>query len=250
MHRNPREAAVPIRDWLGNDLYRVPAGLWRRKQIANSDPLATVGRRIDFACHRHEVQRRAHWRQRRQLWGYSGGSNRLIGNEGNDLLIAAPGGSNYIDGGSGIDWLSSNFPAGTLGGLTINLTLQGKAQNTGQGMWTILNIENVSGSTGDDLITGDAGSNYLVGSAGSDRLYGGAGNDTLLGDGEINFGTAIGSGAATVYLAYVGTLGTEQRPDRRRAGRAACDCLARQINLDSGKTTGKLMHNLTKSFHG
>jgi len=185
MHRNPREAAVPIRDWLGNDLYRVPAGLWRRKQIANSDPLATVGRRIDFACHRHEVQRRAHWRQRRQLWGYSGGSDRLIGNEGNDLLIAAPGGSNYIDGGSGIDWLSSNFPAGTLGGLTINLTLQGKAQNTGQGMWTILNIENVSGSTGDDLITGDAGSNYLVGSAGSDRLYGGAGNDTLLGDGGI-----------------------------------------------------------------
>lgn len=134
------------------------------------------------------------------LWGFTGGDDRLVGNGGSDLLIAAPGGANYIDGGANTDWLGSIFGGTTTGGLHIDLRSQGQAQDTGQGLWTILNIENLSGSRGDDVLTGDAGTNVLAGGGGSDLLDGGAGNDTLMGDGEANFGTALGAGPLTVYL--------------------------------------------------
>lgn len=63
---------------------------------------------------------------------------------------------------------------------------------------TIKNIENVIGSSGNDIINGDANNNILDGSLGDDTLSGGAGNDTLKGgDGH---DTADYSGAGKELL--------------------------------------------------
>jgi hypothetical protein len=49
----------------------------------------------------------------------------------------------------------------------------------------MIDVENVTGGSGDDTITGSAEANVLNGGAGKDTLSGGLGNDTLIGgDGD------------------------------------------------------------------
>ena len=110
----------------------------------------------------------------------AGGNDQLFGGAGNDNLIADAGtliGNDFLDGGTGID-TADYTDAGF--GVTINLTLTG-AQNTGAGLDTIINIENINGSRLDDVLTGDAGANRIFASVGNDVLNGGAGNDVLDG---------------------------------------------------------------------
>ena len=45
----------------------------------------------------------------------------------------------------------------------------------------LMDIENVKGTPGDDMITGDGGANKLEGFAGVDTIKGGGGNDVILG---------------------------------------------------------------------
>src|SRR5207247_1332933 len=52
-------------------------------------------------------------------------------------------------------------------------------------------VENVTGGSGDDILSGDAGANVLDGGLGNDTLEGGPGADTLIG----------GSGTDTVSYA-------------------------------------------------
>ena len=47
---------------------------------------------------------------------------------------------------------------------------------------TISNVENLSGTSLDDVLTGDGNANALYGAGGNDVLNGGGGNDTLYGD--------------------------------------------------------------------
>ena len=62
-------------------------------------------------------------------------------------------------------------------------------------------IENVSGSTGNDIITGDSGNNLLEGGLGNDRFDGGGGNDTLDGGGDDDTVSCFhASGGVTVNL--------------------------------------------------
>ncbi|MBM1169852.1 calcium-binding protein [Microvirga arabica] len=84
-------------------------------------------------------------------------------------------GTKFIDGGNGIDTLSYRQAAK----VDLRITEQ---QKTGQQSWeTIRNIENLSGSDGDDKFTGSEGGNVLDGGAGNDRLDGDLGQDQLLG---------------------------------------------------------------------
>jgi Ca2+-binding RTX toxin-like protein len=57
---------------------------------------------------------------------------------------------------------------------------------TGEGNDTLLNIENVTGSSSDDTITGNNLANVLLGGGGNDALHGGDGNDTLTGGAGID----------------------------------------------------------------
>jgi acrosin len=88
-----------------------------------------------------------------------------------------------LNGGAGSDWL--DYSAYTVG-VTVNLTAGTATGVTG----LISNIENISGSTADDILTGDANANSLKGNGGNDSLYGlggadilngGSGNDSLYG---------------------------------------------------------------------
>ena len=82
-------------------------------------------------------------------------------------------GDDTLDGGNNIDTASyEHAPAGAGGvGVTVDLTQIG-SQNTGTtGQDTLLNIENLRGSSFDDTLTGNADS-VLEGGAGADHLYG------------------------------------------------------------------------------
>ncbi|MFA6789572.1 MAG: calcium-binding protein, partial [Arcobacteraceae bacterium] len=115
-------------------------------------------------------------------------SNVLIGGAGNDTLL--PNGNNgsdeldYIDGGTGVDFVSFNFGDST----SVTLDLADSAiQNTGKGRVQIINVENVEGGTGADKLYGNSSDNVLEGNAGNDTLAGRAGNNTL--DGGADFDT-------------------------------------------------------------
>lgn len=112
--------------------------------------------------------------------------NILLGNAGNDWLSGGAGGDlisggagdDVIDGGIGVDTVDY-FAGGTVSGVVVNL-VTGTASG-GAGNDTLAGIENVSGSSFDDVVTGNAGANFFDGRAGDDVLLGGAGRDSFVG---------------------------------------------------------------------
>jgi len=106
-------------------------------------------------------------------------ANILTGNEGNNVLD-----------GDGFHWPFLYVPevrdtasyATATAGVRVTLAASGAQQNTGgAGSDTLINIENLAGSTYDDSLTGDGIANHLSGGPGNDTFDGGAGNDTLDG---------------------------------------------------------------------
>lgn len=120
------------------------------------------------------------------IWGGSGsdiirarhGDDILYGGEGNDTLDGGPG-ADVLEGGNGTDWawyLSS--PAGLV------IDLENPANNTGDAAGdTYVSIENIQGSSFDDMIRGDGQANLIRAGAGKDMVFGGAGDDILQGEG-------------------------------------------------------------------
>jgi Ca2+-binding RTX toxin-like protein len=104
------------------------------------------------------------------------------GGAGNDLLAGTYADDTLI-GGADNDTASfatayNGGGAGTTG-VTVDLNLQGAAQNTvGAGNDTLTGIENLVGSQYNDTLTGDGGDNVIEGGLGNDILAGGLGNDT------------------------------------------------------------------------
>jgi serralysin len=118
----------------------------------------------------------------------------------NDSLIARVGGNgtgndNY-DGGAGLDTLVYTSAER---GLTINLAA-GTAVGSEIGSDRLLNIENVSGGSGADMMIGNALQNVLKGNGGNDVLKMSAGKDRLYGDGGIDTVTYAGLAGVTVNL--------------------------------------------------
>jgi Ca2+-binding RTX toxin-like protein len=119
-----------------------------------------------------------------------GGShyNTLYGGSGDDLLETGKG-QHFLYGGAGNDRLDGTIGygdwalyEGAAGGVVVSLLLQGTAQDTrGDGIDTLIGIENLGGSNFNDILRGDAGANRLEGGEGDDLLRGGAGNDDLQG---------------------------------------------------------------------
>jgi Ca2+-binding RTX toxin-like protein len=102
------------------------------------------------------------------------GNDVVYGNEGNDR-IQGLGGDDYIDGGPGRD--RTLFSA-LLQAVRVDLRIH---RATGQGVDTLVSIEEVTGSSKNDVLIGDSGENTLFGKRGNDRLVGGAGSDSLVG---------------------------------------------------------------------
>jgi Ca2+-binding RTX toxin-like protein len=127
------------------------------------------------------------------------GSDSLYGGEGDDQLTGGAG-ADTLDGGWGSDWLSYINEVATPSdpGFVIDL-VAGKAWH-GANTDTLVSIENVTASSGDDWVSGTAvanwfdlgmgsdvayglgGNDIIVGASGNDALYGGAGDDLMSGD--------------------------------------------------------------------
>jgi Ca2+-binding RTX toxin-like protein len=105
------------------------------------------------------------------------GAANLTGNTLNNVLYAGAG-NNVLNGSTGTDTVSYAYAAA---GVTVSLA-SSLAQNTGgSGVDTLLNIDNLAGSTFNDSLTGNTDANNLNAGAGNDLLSGGLGNDTLTG---------------------------------------------------------------------
>ena len=113
-------------------------------------------------------------------------NDTLVGGGGNDLLIAGIG-NHVVDGGSGTDTFRFNENGWPETGIALSLLLQGTAQASGNGSWSLTGIENLSGSIAGDSLTGDGNANALAGDLGDDILSGGGGDDVLYGDGQISW---------------------------------------------------------------
>lgn len=131
------------------------------------------------------------------------GEDGLLGGGGTDWLISG-GGDDYLDGGTGHDslWggagddvLAGEAGDDTLfgdvgrdtasyrwaaGAVEVDLTIIEEQQTRGDGVDTLISIENLVGSDYGDRLTGDAGANVLNGGLGADILTGGAGADTFV----------------------------------------------------------------------
>jgi Ca2+-binding RTX toxin-like protein len=102
------------------------------------------------------------------------------GGEGTDFLQGTIA-SDILNGGTGNDTASfvNAFTAGSATGVTVDLNVQGTAQNTiAAGNDTLIGIENLIGSQLNDTLIGNADANVIEGGLGNDTLIGGAGDDT------------------------------------------------------------------------
>ncbi|MDB5693153.1 MAG: serralysin-like metalloprotease protein [Alphaproteobacteria bacterium] len=102
------------------------------------------------------------------------------GGEGNDLVLGTIA-SDMLTGGNGNDTASfvNAFSGGSTTGVTVDLNLQGAAQDTvAAGSDTLIGFENLIGSALNDTLTGDGNDNSIEGGLGNDTLVGGLGNDT------------------------------------------------------------------------
>ena len=110
------------------------------------------------------------------------GNDTVDGGAGNDIVCAGAGtdlliggaGDDTLDGGAGVD--TASFP-GTAG-VVANLAA-GTA--SGQGSDTLFVMENLTGSSANDILTGDASANVISGLGGGDTLSGAGGDDTIDG---------------------------------------------------------------------
>ena len=110
-----------------------------------------------------------------RLYGYAG-DDTLTGGNGNDVLAGGTGDDALI-GGNGID---TAFYAAGLAGVNANLAT-GKASGASTGHDSLFQIENLTGSSFNDVLTGDGAVNVLNSGAGNDKLDGGLGADVMIG---------------------------------------------------------------------
>ena len=129
------------------------------------------------------------------------GWDHVTGNAENNVISTGLG-NDTLEGGLGDDDLRGGdgndtaiFSGSTRA--TVDLRLQGQAQNTGYGFDTLSGIESLVGGAGDDVFWGTDAANLLAGSGGNDTLWGGGGDDTL--DGGTGTNTVLFVGAKVDY---------------------------------------------------
>jgi hypothetical protein len=109
------------------------------------------------------------------------GYQSITGGSDNNRFVFQTGGgvSGSIKGGPGNNMLDYSP---YVGNITVDLLL-GSATGVGNG---VSNVENVTGSIGNDMLVGDALPNVLIGGTGRNVIIGGGGGDMLVGGGGDN----------------------------------------------------------------
>ncbi len=108
------------------------------------------------------------------------GNNHIIAGAGNDFIFAGLG-DDIIDGGEGFD--RTFFNSGQ--DITIDLNIVG-AQDTGEGMDTLINISMVSVSSGTNTLIGTDETTFFDGGSGDTTATLGLGNNWFDGQGGFN----------------------------------------------------------------
>ncbi|MDD2781553.1 MAG: hypothetical protein PHR02_08435, partial [Sulfuricurvum sp.] len=115
------------------------------------------------------------------------GSYDTIYGLGGDDIINGGAGNDTVDGGDGNDVLNGGDDIDTVSyesatsGVNVKLWSTAAQATGGSGTDTIVNFENLTGSSYDDILSGDGIANILNGGAGNDTLNGNAGADTMIG---------------------------------------------------------------------
>ena len=161
------------------------------------------------------------------------GANNLTGNDGNDSLFGGAGedvliggaGNDSLTGGAGNDLIQGDLGDDVFDGATgvdtaqfntgvaivVDLSVVG-SQDTGEGVDTFLNVENVTLGSGDDALIGNFADNTLASGSGNDSVFGGDGNDLLSGgegDDLLNGGNGddlLDGGLGTDTAVFLGTV--------------------------------------------
>jgi spore coat protein A, manganese oxidase len=108
------------------------------------------------------------------------GNDQGQGGAGNDIIYATVGdGNDNYQGDAGIDTYDLSR---TTSDAIVNLAT-GRSSSLETGTDRLNEIENVTGSSGNDIITGNGLANILSGKSGNDSISAGAGNDILIGGG-------------------------------------------------------------------
>jgi Ca2+-binding RTX toxin-like protein len=156
-----------------------------------------------------------------------GGNDVVLAGSGDAANVSTPSGADYLDGGSGIDWVSyAGISGAGATGLGIeayladaDMNADGAADQIVSGTWaantgyarfkvdssssqidTLVNFENLQGSGQADILAGDAGANVIFGEAGNDTIYGGLGAAGVI--------DTLDGGAGSDLLSFYGyTLG-------------------------------------------
>ncbi len=155
------------------------------------------------------------------------GDDTLNGGDGSDLFIGGDGDDRYVfestsvvdidvideQAGGGTDLLDFTNLPGT-DNVTVDLSQATNiAAHVNRSIKMVtggngVNVENVSGGAGDDVITGSNVVNTLVGGPGNDTLHGLGADDTLQGDAGNN--ELEGGAGDDTYLFQSGTVATDR----------------------------------------
>ncbi|MEB3282382.1 MAG: choice-of-anchor L domain-containing protein [Lyngbya sp.] len=135
------------------------------------------------------------------------GDDSLVGGDGDDFLSGSQG-DDTLDGGSGFDAVTY-FNA--TNGVEIDLSSDevGNVLDGDGGRDTLINIEQIDGSTHNDEIIGDDDDNVIDGLEGDDQLAGSDGDDFLIGgpgQDTLNGGTEGNQGDATSYIGSIAAV--------------------------------------------
>jgi Ca2+-binding RTX toxin-like protein len=126
--------------------------------------------------------------------------NRLSGASGDDMLKGG-GGADTLEGGAGLDTVRyGDSDVGVTVALLTGLGSGGTAEGD-----TLIDVENLIGSTYDDTLTGDEADNELSGANGDDWLEGGGGADVLDGGFGNDTATYLNYGSGVTVSLLTGT---------------------------------------------
>lgn len=143
------------------------------------------------------------------------GDDHIHGGGGDDTIAAGAGADN-IYGGKGSDTV--DYSTAKADGVFASLTDPSLNTHDAEGD-TYHSIENLLGSSFDDVLVGDSNGNILTGANGADSLNGGKGADALSGDGGDDF-LAGGKDADNLFGGAGGDIFFYQRSDLALSGEA------------------------------
>lgn len=131
---------------------------------------------------------------------------------GDDRVYLWHAGDLVYDGGEGTDLLAFRQPSSFLSepggehGAAVNLAA-GTGTSPLGGTLALSNVEDIEGTSHNDVLTGDAAANDLYAGYGNDRLRGGGGDDTLVGGGPADrLSGGAGDDALIPYGPVAGTV--------------------------------------------